>query len=597
MKQKIVIGQPDRLSSYFKAEWLALSAVTVTGMIYNIGLLAGPWFEGKLAQCLFDIFGKTKTFSDMLKLAAAYVAVTVIVQSARYMKRFYVRRFGNHINRNMKQILYAALIHHSQKELESENVGSIITKAISDVDTCSEGMRKFTTEVFDTGVALAGYVALLFTYDWRLALISLIFPPISYYIAEKLKVVVQRTGAAAQESRSRLNAATLDRVSNASTYRVFGCEAQRNSAYDEHLADYEKSAVKANIWVAAMPPVYHIISMISMLFILWFGSRNVLGTGWTSWDIAAFTTFISCFTKLAVKSSKAAKLFNAVQKAEVSWKRIKPLMKPAPDEAPEETIAPETLKVRNLGVAYGENEPVFSGLSFTAKPGEIIGVTGAVACGKTTLGQAFLCERPYQGSIRFGNEELSTLSDVRRSETIGYLGHDPELLSETIQNNVLLGENTDVWPLLKAVCIDEEVSKMPDGIHTVIGSSGVRLSGGQQARIGLARTLAHKRPVLILDDPFSALDRHTEKEVFRHIQDLAKDSIVILISHRLYLFPQLDQVIWMENGQTTVGTHQELMERSSVYADLYHLQEGGADGEKDEKIGTDPSDPGSNEAK
>ena len=156
-----------------------------------------------------------------------------------------------------------------------------------------------------TGVALAGYAVLLFTYDWRLTLISLIFPPISYYIAEKLKVIVQRSGAAAQESRGRLNAATLDRVSNASTYRVFGCEMQRNNAYEDHLTDYEKSAVKANIWIAAMPPVYQIISMVSMLFIIYFGSRNVLGNGWTSWNIAAFTTFISCFTKLAVKSSKA----------------------------------------------------------------------------------------------------------------------------------------------------------------------------------------------------------------------------------------------------------------------------------------------------
>lgn len=583
-----MVKQPDKLSSYFKAEWSILFAVTITGVIYNIGLLAEPWFEGKFAQCLFEIFSKTKNFSDMLKLVFAYVAAIAVVQLARYMKRFYVRRFGNHINRNMKQILYGTLIHHSKAELESENIGNIITKAISDVDACAEGMRKFTTEVFDTGVALAGYAVLLFTYDWRLTLISLIFPPISYYIAEKLKVIVQRSGAAAQESRGRLNAATLDRVSNASTYRVFGCEMQRNNAYEDHLTDYEKSAVKANIWIAAMPPVYQIISMVSMLFIIYFGSRNVLGNGWTSWNIAAFTTFISCFTKLAVKSSKAAKLFNAVQKAEVSWKRIKPLMKLVPDETAENKISPNTLEVQNLGVSYSENAQIFSGLSFTAKPGEIIGVTGAVACGKTTLGQAFLCEHPYQGSIRFGNNEISELSEVQRSETVGYLGHDPELLSDTVQNNILLGKNKDVQPLLKAVCIDKEISKMPDGINTVIGSGGIRLSGGQQARIGLARTLAHPRPLLILDDPFSALDKHTEMEVFQHLRELTKDNIVILISHRLYLFPQLDKIIWMENGKTAVGTHSRLMDRCSVYASLYNLQEGGNDFEN-EKIGTNTS--------
>lgn len=597
MQEKAKVRQPDKLSAYFKAEWGILLVVTVTGIIYNIGLLAGPWFEGKLAQCLFDIFGGKKSFSDMLGLAAAYVGAIGIVQLARYLKRFFVRRFGNHINRNMKQILYGTLIHHSKAELERENIGSIITKAISDVDACSEGMRKFTTEVFDTGVALVGYAVLLFTYDWRLALISLIFPPISYYIAEKLKVIVQRSGAAAQESRGRLNEATLDRIANASTYRVFGCEEQRNSAYEAYLADYEKAAVKANIWVAAMPPVYQIISMCSMLFIIYFGSRNVLGTGWTTWDIAAFTTFISCFTKLAVKSSKAAKLFNAVQKAEVSWKRIKPLMKLVPEEAPESIASPDKLTVQNLGVSYLGKEPVFSGLSFSAEPGEIIGVTGAVACGKTTLGQAFLCERDYQGSIRFGEAELSELSDIQRSEIVGYLGHDPELLSETVKENILLGKTMEVKPLLEAVCIDEEISQMPEGVNTVIGNGGIRLSGGQQARIGLARTLAHPRPLLILDDPFSALDKQTEAEVFQHLQELAKTSVVLLISHRLSLFPQLSKVIWMENGKTTVGTHKELMKGCSGYAALYHLQEGGADFEKDKKNGTVTGCSESNEGK
>lgn len=318
MKQQSTIRQPDRLSSYFKAEWSILLAITITGILYNIGMLAGPWFEGQLAQCLLEIFGGTKEFPDMLRLVVAYVVLIAVVQFSRALKRLYVRRFANHIDRDMKRILYGTLIHHSKAELESESIGNVITKAISDVTTCAEGMRKFTTEVFDTGVALAGYVVLLLTYDWRLALICLLFPPISYYIAEKLKVIVQRSSAKAQESRSRLNAATLDRVSNASTYRVFGCETQRNMAYEEQLSDYEKSSVQANIWVAAMPPLYRTISMISVLFILYFGSRNVLGDGWTTWDIAAFTTFLSCFNKLAKKSSRAANLFNAVQKAEVS---------------------------------------------------------------------------------------------------------------------------------------------------------------------------------------------------------------------------------------------------------------------------------------
>lgn len=574
MKHTNSVQKPDRIASYFRLEWAALLAVTLSGLFYNIGLLAGPWFEGRLAQCLMDILGGRKNFSDMLTLAGAYVIIIAAVQTARYIKRFYVRRFANHVNRNMKQILYGNLVHRSKAEQDSENVGSIMTKAISDVDACVEGMRKFTTEIFDTGVALLGYAVLLFWYDWKLALLCLAFPPVSYFLAEKMKVVVQKTGAAAQESRGRLSAATLDRVSNASTYRVFGCEPQRDTDYEMHLADYEQTAVRANIWVAAMPPLYQIISMTSVLFILYFGGRNVTGTGWSAWDIAAFTTFLSCFTKLSVKSSKAAKLFNAVHKAEVSWKRIKPFMKPVPKEKDFTAAPPGNLTVENLGVSYSGGTPVFQGLSFTAEPGQIIGVTGPVACGKSTLGKAFLCEFPYEGSIRFGNEELSSLTPTQRAAIAGYLGHDPELMSDSIQNNILLGDETNPAPLLDAVCLQQETDDMPEGIHTLVGSSGVRLSGGQQARLALARTLAHPRPLLILDDPFSALDQKTEREVFDHLRALAQDCIVLLISHRLYLFPELNQVIWMENGETTVGTHEELMDTCAPYAALYHLQKG-----------------------
>lgn len=575
MKKNGIVQNPGRIASYFRMEWRILLAVTLSGIIYNVGLLAGPYFEGQLAGMLLDIFRKEKDFYDMVRLAAVYVAVVAAVQAARYLKRFYVRRFANHVNRNMKQVLYGNLIHHSKAELEQQNIGAVMTKAISDVDACAEGMRKFTTEIFDTGVALLGYVLMLFGYDWRLTLLSLIFPPISYWIAEKMKVVVQKSSAAAQESRGRLSAATLERVESASTYRVFGCEAQRDLAYEGHLTDYEKTAVRANIWVAAMPPLYQIISMASVLGILYFGGKNVNGTGWTQWDIAAFTTFLSCFTKLSVKSAKAAKLFNAVHKAEVSWKRIQPLMKPVREEREERTAKPEMLEVRDLGVSYSASGPLFEHLSFTAQPGQIIGVTGAVASGKSTFGRAFLSEFPYEGKISYGGKALSSMSPGEHWSVVGYLGHDPELMSGTIANNLLLGEERSPWPFLEAVCLDKEVSEMPDGCRTVVGNGGVRLSGGQQARLALARTLAHPRPVLILDDPFAALDRSTEKEIFRNLKTLAKDSIILLISHRLYLFPEMSQVIWMENGQASVGTHEKMMEANPSYRAIYRLQEGG----------------------
>ncbi len=154
-------NRPDRILTYFRQEWLPILFTTIFGLLYNGGLLACPWFEGRLAQCLADILGGSDTAAHMVVLVLAYIAVTLLVQAARFVKRFYVRRFANNINRIMKGVLYANLLRQSRSALEHEGAGELMTKAISDVDDCAEGMRKFTTEVFDTGVALVGYVVML----------------------------------------------------------------------------------------------------------------------------------------------------------------------------------------------------------------------------------------------------------------------------------------------------------------------------------------------------------------------------------------------------------------------------------------------------
>lgn len=559
----------DRIGYYFRNEKGILFIVVITGILYNAGIVAGPWFEGQMVQYLCDIIGSKRQPIEMVLLAISYVLAIFFVQCMRYLKRLYVRKFANHISKNMKMTLCRNLLH--KKRAECEEVGSLMTKIISDVDACVEGMRKFTTEVFDTGVVMIAYMVMLLFYDWKLTLISMLFPPIAYFLAEKLKVVVTRNVALSRESNTRLNEATLDRITNALTYSVYGQESNRNRAYEENLTDYEKKAVRANIWENAMQPIYQVISMLGSIAIIWFGGKNVFGTGWCTWNIAAFTTFFSCYQKLAVKSSKAAKLFNAVQKAKVSWKRIKPYLGIMEEEVEADMPSCPSLFIENVTFAYPGQNPLFSNVTFKARPGDIIGLTGKIACGKSTLGKLLIGEFHYQGKISLGNTVLSNQGE-RYETRIGYLGHQPELFSGTIEENICMGSPGDIGPVLRAVCIDQEVAGFPDDIQTVIGSGGMRLSGGQQARIALARTLYHKKPVLVLDDPFSALDLETEARIFDNIRLLEKDSIVLMISHRLTLFPQMDQVLWLENGTVVASSHSDLIRTNEDYRKLYDAQ-------------------------
>ena len=404
---------PGSVSYYFYHEKKFLLIVTLSGILYNIGMIAGPWFDGQLAQYLYDIFGGTRTAADMYALCLGYALVIVGVQGSRYVKRLYVRKFANNISLAMKDRIYQHLVQTPKRDMEQADTGALMTKVISDIDTCVEGMRKFTTEIFDTGVVMMTYIVMLLCYDWRLTLCVLVFPPIAYALANSLRRLVATTAARSKESSGALSGMTLDRISNALTYRVYGEEAVQDRRYETYLADYEKKMILANLWENTLQPIYKVIAMIGTVLVIWFGGYNVQGTGWENWDIAAFSTYLACFIKLATKSSHAAKLFNAIQKAQVSWQRIQPHLQAAAElRQPVPPAAPAELTVRHLSFTYpGSANPIFRDLSFSAKPGTLIGVTGPVACGKSTLGQAFLCEIPT--AARFSSAPRNWATAIR----------------------------------------------------------------------------------------------------------------------------------------------------------------------------------------
>ncbi|MGI6177374.1 MAG: ABC transporter ATP-binding protein [Eubacterium sp.] len=575
--QKLQSGRqnrdPQKLSTYFLSEKKNLAAVTVFGIIYNVGMIAGPWFEGRLAQCLADIFGGKSTAADMINLAVLYVIVIGIVQFSRFMKRLFVRYFANNVNKRMKTNLYASLVRTDTAAMKHENSGELLTKAISDVDACVEGMRKFTTEIFDTGVVMVAYIVMLCVYDVRLALIAFIFPPVSYFIAEHMKKRVTVASREAKESAGRLNAAAFDRAKNALTYRTYGVEDAQEVWIEDRLSDYEKKNIVSGVLETAMKPLYRAISLCSVFFIVYFGGRNVMGIGWTAWNIAAFSTFLSCFLKLSKKSSTAAKLFNAVQKARVSWDRIKPFMKDNEPLAAPQKKDVEKIEVSGLSFSYPDGKEILKDVSFSAHRGQIVGVTGKVACGKSTLGKVLLGEESYRGSVKFDGAELR---DIDAYEYCGFLGHNAELLSDTIENNVRLGKSGDVMSVMKDVCLDKDLADMPQGIETETGENGALLSGGQQARCGLARVLFHDKPVLILDDPFASVDKNTEESIFKSLRERYKDKVIILISHRLDIFPRLDKVLFLTEGHGVFGTPAELEANCSGYRELLEIQRSAA---------------------
>ena len=564
------IKNPDKIKNYWIKEKKSVILLTLFGILYDVGMVARPIYQGKLIDALIA----KVNFNNLIKLSLTFIFIIGMVQFFRYLKRYYVRQFANATTATMRFMIYNNILHKEEKELNDENMGSLMTKAISDVDVCVEGMRKSTTEVFDTGVLFITYLVTLLQYDVKITLYACIFIPAAVFIAEKMKKIIFKFTKAYRSQLSQVSDITYDRIDNAILYRLYGREADNRVVYEEELEDFEKKAIVANIWENAMQPIYNVIAMGGIVFVIIMAGEKVYEGSFT---VGVFSAYISIFTIMAAKASRIARLFNTIQKSSVSWKRIKSFLKGYKEiDKTRGIISKETkLEIENLYLKYDKSSDyIIKNLNFKARENNIVGITGPIGCGKSTLGRVFLGNINYEGSIKIDNKELRDYSEYERSKIISYMGHDAHLISDTIYNNITMGDEGDISHVLKMVCFDEDLKSMENGIETLVGNGGVRLSGGQQARIALARTLYHKNKILILDDPFSAVDMKTEKNIIDNLRANYGDCLILLISHRLAIFKYLNQIILINEDKTLeYGNHQKLIENSKLYNQLYLLQQ------------------------
>lgn len=573
------IPNADKITSYWYREKSTVAWLIITGLIYNGFMAAGPFLQGKLIDSLWENAGLSAT----IRLSLAFIGTILAIQCARYFKRFYVRRFSNSTSATMRLMVYNNILSRDLRTLENKSTGEIMTRIISDVELCSEGMRKVTTEIFDTGVLLVSYLFVMARMDLKLTALACLFVPLAMVVALCAKKAIYRCTSNFRMQSDIHAASVLETVSHALLYRQNGLLQQSCARYQRSLDALEKSAITAGIVENSLSPLYKCIAMLGIVFIVIIGGQNVSAS---AWSIGTFSAYLTLFSSVAMRASVAAKIFNSAQKSRISWLRLKPYLgEYTSPQTCKKLLSDINISVQNLEFSYiGAASAAIKNVSFSAKSGDIICVTGAVASGKSALGIALTGAYDYRGSIRLCGHELRDLSAQQKAACIGYMGHAPELFSDTAASNIsfnleLSPQSPEIQSVLHDTALDEDLKKMHAGADIFIGNGGISLSGGQQSRVSLARTLLGKKPLIILDDPFSAVDMATEQKIMDNLRQNHKDSIIIILSHRLRIFPHASQVVFLQDGAAPlVCSHAEMLKSCSQYNSIYNLQElsGGA---------------------
>lgn len=561
--------KPDKIASYWIHQPITVIMILVFGLAFNLLMPYGALNLGKV----IDTILVSSSITPIQQAVLTYLEVIALIQVFRFIKRFYIRRFANRTLVSMRSHAFNSVLAQPYGLTQQADTGNLMSRILGDVSACVEGMRKFTTELFDTGVLMVAYGVTLVSMDLTVTLSSIFFIPIAMILAEKLKNFIVKASMAYRKQSALVTSLTLEASENALLYRISSVDPIIQKKYDEALEDLRKKAIRATILENSMQPLYNAIAMLGVVFVFVLGGQKVIDGQWT---IGTFSAFLTIFTAMSLKASKAAKLFNSVQKSSVSWKRIKGLLTPYQSlhYAEAKTDPNLHLSIRHLKFAY-QNDLILNKLDLELKAGQFVGITGPVASGKSTLLSVLTGLFEYQGSIQINGIELKSMAPEERSAWIAYLPQRPQLFGESLKDNITWESSQEIDEVLTQTQLKQEVQAMENQSETFAGNLGSRLSGGQKARIALARTLVSKRKILLLDDPFASVDIATEQKILEAIRQSYSDCIILFVSHRVRSFAQFDLVLFMEEkGKAISGTHTALLKQSELYRELVELQEG-----------------------
>jgi len=399
-------------------------------------------------------------------------------------------------------------------------------------------------------------------------------------LVSRFKKAVKKATHEVRKEQSKIVAVVDQGLQSMRVVKAFG----RQDLAEQELAEVSQATVDASLKArrvkALLSPIVAITVSLCTAVVLWRGSALIIAGVMTA---GALTVFLSYLNKFFKPVQDLATMTNAIAQAAVGVERIRGILDAEtiiperPDAREPQTLRGE-IEFDHVAFAYDAGAPVLTDVSFKVKAGEMVGVVGPTGCGKSTV--VSLIPRFYDataGAVKIDGADIREYKFHALRDQIGYVLQEPGLFEGSVRDNIAFGKKgvseEQILEAAKLANADEFIARMPHGYDTMIGERGETLSGGQRQRIGIARAIIRNNPILILDEPTAALDTESESLVMEALERLMKGRTVITIAHRLSTIRDADKIIVLKGGVVAEeGSHDELIARGGVYAELYRIQ-------------------------
>ena len=500
----------------------------------------------------------------------------------QYVKEYMFDYLGSTIASDMRKNLFRHIQSLSAEFFDRTGPGELMARVKEDVDKIWDGISFVSMLLIEVTVHTIIILFWMYRLDWRLALI----PTLSMGICGAIAIVMEKKLGAVYEAISEENAAlntvAEENLAGVRTVKAFAREKYEIGKFLSHNKRYYDLNMQQSKVFVKYDPYFSLVTKVLPLITVMSGGYFVIHGEMTLGSLSAFLEYSN---NIVWPMEMLGWLTNSASSAIASNRKIQKIYqeKPAVTEkarpVTKEQIAGK-IEFSNVSFHKADGYEILKDVNFTVMPGKTVGIMGATGAGKSSI--VYLLQRLYDvtgGSVKVDDTDVRDLSLKQLRSSISVVMQDVFLFSDSISENVKLGKRDSIDPeTVRKAAADARansfIERMDQKYDTVIGERGVGLSGGQKQRISIARALAKKNPILVLDDSTSALDMETEHLIQETLETL-KDTTKIIIAHRISAVKKADEIIVLDAGQVKErGTHESLIAQKGLYYETYLAQYG-----------------------